>query len=220
MEAAEGIDNLGAQIEGGVVNGADAVGGELAAGAEAAQAGAAAAGEGAGAAVGGGEIGAGVAVGVETGLEVGALAAQTAQADSIPLDLQDGDVATADASLKKVQAKGVTNPVQLAMLAGKPESQAAAAPLTAFQNILVLAPQQAQQARAPTALPSAIQARAATPVKTTTTASGGRKMLQSSSYPDCCNTYTVTAGDTLDSIAAAYGQPDNGAKIMQARIQI
>jgi hypothetical protein len=47
-------------------------------------------------------------------------------------------VATADASLKKVQAKGVTNPVQLAMLAGKPESQAAAAPLTAFQNILVV----------------------------------------------------------------------------------
>ena len=47
-------------------------------------------------------------------------------------------MATADASLKKVQAKGVTNPVQLAMLAGKPESQAAAAPLTAFQNILVV----------------------------------------------------------------------------------
>jgi LysM repeat protein len=66
----------------------------------------------------------------------------------------------------------------------------------------------------------ASQAGAATPVKTTTTASGGRKMLQSSSYPDCCNTYTVTAGDTLDSIAAAYGQPDNGAKLMQARIQI
>ena len=47
-------------------------------------------------------------------------------------------MATADASLKKVQAKGVTNPVQLAMLAGKPVSKAAAAPLTAFQNILVV----------------------------------------------------------------------------------
>ena len=64
----------------------------------------------------------------------------------------------------------------------------------------------------------ALQAGAATPVKTTTPASGGRKMLQS--YPDCCNTYTVKAGDTLDSIAAAYGQPVNGAKIMQARTQI
>ncbi len=78
-----------------------------------------------------------------------------------------------------------------------------------------LAPQQAVMARAPTALPSAIQAGLATPVKPSAVAAGGRKMLQSA--PDCCNTYTIQSGDTLDSIAAAYGQPTNGARIMQVR---
>jgi hypothetical protein len=59
-----------------------------------------------------------------------------------------------------------------------------------------------------------LQAGDATPIKT---AAGGRKMLQSGGYPDCCNVYTVKAGDTLDSIGAAFGQPDHGATIMQAR---
>lgn len=56
---------------------------------------------------------------------------------NLPLDLQDALEATTDASLKTVQSKGVTNPIQLAMSAGKPVT-AAQAPLTAFQNILVV----------------------------------------------------------------------------------
>ena len=78
-----------------------------------------------------------------------------------------------------------------------------------------LSPQQAVMARAPNALPSAIQAGASTQVKPSALAAGGRKMLQSA--PDCCNYYTVLRGDTLDSIAMAHGQPTNGAHIMQAR---
>ncbi|CAL8472293.1 g11835 [Coccomyxa elongata] len=137
---------------------------------------------------------------------------QTAQANSAPLDLQDADVATTDALLKALQGKGMNNPATLAVQAGKPVTAAAQAPLTAFQNLLVLAPQQAAAAKAPNALPSALQAGAATPIKAP--AEGGRKML--ASYPDCCNTYTVKAGDTLASIATTYGQPDNGVKYLQA----
>ncbi|BDA47251.1 hypothetical protein COCOBI_10-0970 [Coccomyxa sp. Obi] len=194
-------------------------------------------GEAAGAAAGGGEVGLGVEIGVEAGLTVaeGAALAQTAQAclqllthphvlqdvactynvDSIPLDLQEGDVATADASIKAAQNKSISNPVQLAMQAGKKQNPSAQAPLTAFQNILLLAPQQAVMAKAPNALPSAIQTGLSAPVNPSSVASGGRKMLQSA--PDCCNTYTVKPGDTLTSIAQAYGQPTNGARIMQAR---
>lgn len=36
-------------------------------------------------------------------------------------------------------------------------------------------------------------------------------MLLSAGYPDCCNVRTVRAGETPKSIAAAYGEPDNGA---------
>ncbi|BDA47254.1 hypothetical protein COCOBI_10-1000 [Coccomyxa sp. Obi] len=157
----------------------------------------------AGAAVGGGEVGAAVGAGVT--------------ADSVPLDLQDGDVATTDASIKAAQNKGISNPVQSAMQAGKKQNPSAQAPLTAFQNILLLAPQQAVMAKAPTALPSAIQAGLATPVKSQP-AGGGRKMLQRA--PDCCNTYIVKPGDTLASIATAYGQPTNGVHIMQARTAV
>lgn len=53
------------------------------------------------------------------------------------LDLQDGDVATTDASLK-AQNNGISNPVQLAMQAGKKQDPSAQAPLTAFQNILLV----------------------------------------------------------------------------------
>ncbi len=60
------------------------------------------------------------------------------QATSAPLDLQDGDVANSDASLKTLQGKGVENPVALAMQAGKLVQAAAAAPLTALQNALVV----------------------------------------------------------------------------------
>ncbi len=81
--------------------------------------------------------------------------------------------------------------------------------------VMQLSPQQAVMARAPSALPSAIQAGLSTPVAPYVKATGGRKMLQSA--PDCCNSYTVKPGDTLASIASAYGQPDNGAHIMQAR---
>ena len=56
----------------------------------------------------------------------------------MPLDLQDGDVTTTDASIKSVQNKGIQNPVQLAMQAGKKQNPSAQAPLTAFQNILVV----------------------------------------------------------------------------------
>ena len=73
-----------------------------------------------------------------------------------------------------------------------------------------LAPQQAAAARAPSALPSALQAGAAAPVR----AAGGRKML--ANEPDCCNTYTVKPGDTLASIAAAHGQTTNGVTFLQA----
>ena len=82
-------------------------------------------------------------------------------------------------------------------------------------SVVQLSPQQSVRAKAPTALPSPIQAGLATPVKPSAVASGGRKMLQSA--PDCCNSYTVKPGDTLASIAAAYGQPTNGPRIMQAR---
>lgn len=54
------------------------------------------------------------------------------------LDLQDGDVATTDASLKVAQNNGISNPVQLAMQAGKKQDPSAQAPLTAFQNILLV----------------------------------------------------------------------------------
>ncbi|CAL8472294.1 g11836 [Coccomyxa elongata] len=174
-----------------------------------------AAGAAASEAVGGGAIGEGVAVGTEVVVDLGELfALQTAQADSVPLDLQDGDVTTTDASIKTLRNKGIQNPVQLAMAAGKKQNPSAQAPLTAFQNILLLSPQQAVMARAPTALPSAIQAGLSTPVNPSAVATGGRKMLQSA--PDCCNTYTVKPRDTLASIAAAHGQPTNGVDIMQA----
>lgn len=62
------------------------------------------------------------------------------QANSAPLDLQDADVATTDASLKTLQGKGIDNPATLAVHAGKPVSAAAQTPLTAFQNILVVGP--------------------------------------------------------------------------------
>ena len=78
-----------------------------------------------------------------------------------------------------------------------------------------LAPQ-AATAKAPSVLPSAIQAGLAAPVTTQPTGAG-RKMLQDQKNPDCCNSYTVKPGDTLASIATAYGQPDNGARIMQER---
>ena len=73
-----------------------------------------------------------------------------------------------------------------------------------------LAPQQAAVAKAPSALPSALQAGAAAPVR----AAGGRKML--ANEPDCCNSYTVKPGDTLASIATAYGQPTTGVTYLQA----
>ncbi|BDA47250.1 hypothetical protein COCOBI_10-0960 [Coccomyxa sp. Obi] len=216
-------DHLGAQIEGGGEAALQAAepGAEAAAqGAEAVAAsqpgaGGASAAEGAGAeagaAAGGGEVGLGVDAGVTAGLEIG-------EADNVPLDLQDGDVATTDASIKAAQNKGISNPVQSAMQAGKKQNPSAQAPLTAFQSFDVLAPQQAKMAKAPSALPSAIQAGLATPVSPSSVASGGRKMLQSA--PDCCNFYTVKPGDTLTSIAQAYGQPTNGAQIMQARTAV
>ncbi|BDA47253.1 hypothetical protein COCOBI_10-0990 [Coccomyxa sp. Obi] len=211
------------------LHGAEAAGDQLPADIELAgdvlQAGPAELGADAGAAAGGGDVGLGVEIGVEGVLSAGefAAAAQTAQArlqlpnhvDSVPLDLQDGDVANADASIKAAQNKSISNPVQLAMQAGKKQNPSAQAPLTAFQNLLLLAPQQAEMAKAPNALPSAIQAGVATPVNPSAVPSRGRKMLQSA--PDCCNTYTVKPGDTLASIAAAYGQPTNGAHVMQAR---
>ncbi|BDA47252.1 hypothetical protein COCOBI_10-0980 [Coccomyxa sp. Obi] len=155
-------------------------------------------------------------LGAEAGGEAGGgVLGSVVEVDSVPLDLQDGDVATADASIKAAQNKSISNPVQLAMQAGKKQNPSAQAPLTAFQNILLLAPQQQVMAKAPSALPSAIQAGLAATVSPSAVASGGRKMLQSA--PDCCNSYTVKPGDTLASIAAAYGQPTNGARIMQAR---
>lgn len=61
-----------------------------------------------------------------------------AQADSLPLDLQDGDVTTTDASIKTLENKGIPNSVQLAMAAGKKQDPTVQAPLTAFQNILLV----------------------------------------------------------------------------------
>ncbi len=60
------------------------------------------------------------------------------QADSAPLDLQDGDVTSTDALIKSVQKQGVPNPAQLAMQAGKKQDPSVQAPLTAFQNILLV----------------------------------------------------------------------------------
>ncbi|BDA47255.1 hypothetical protein COCOBI_10-1010 [Coccomyxa sp. Obi] len=234
---ADGAEGLAASQPGGA--GAAASASEAEAGAAGAQ------GLGAeiGGAVGGGEIGLAVEGATTATLEAGAVGLQTAQArlhpldhvpcsaafsrhpiaetrlqcgaDSVPLDLQDGDVTTTDASIKAAQNKGISKTVQRAMQAGKKQNPSAQAPLTAFQNIALLAPQQAVMAKAPSALPSAIQAGLSTPVNPSSVASGGRKMLQSA--PDCCNSYTVKPGDTLTSIAQAYGQPTNGAQIMQAR---
>ncbi len=71
-------------------------------------------------------------------LLIGGPSVSITQADSLPLDLQDGDVATTDASIKAAQSKGITNPVQRALAAGRKQNPSAQAPLTAFQNILVV----------------------------------------------------------------------------------
>ncbi|KAK9917460.1 hypothetical protein WJX75_004543 [Coccomyxa subellipsoidea] len=152
--------------------------------------------------------------------ELGAVALSTAQVDSAGLDdLQDGNVAAADSSFDQVQGTALANPttaVNAALTAGRPLSALSpGASITAIQNSAVLAPRPQPVAASPTALPSSFAAGIAASKAVT---AGGRKMMQTakSSAPNCCSTYTVVQGDTLDSIAAKFGQsPKNGAAIIK-----
>lgn len=72
----------------------------------------------------------------------------------------------------------------------------------------------------PTTLPSSIVGGIAVGKAAADKAAGGRKMLESTSAaPNCCTSlYTVKQGDTLNSIATAYGQPTNGPAILQVPV--
>lgn len=81
-----------------------------------------------------------------------------------------------------------------------------------------LAPRPQPVAASPKALPSSFAAGIAASKAIT---AGGRKMMQTSKSgaPNCCSTYTVVQGDTLDSIAAKFGQsPKNGAAIIKVKL--
>ncbi|EIE20394.1 hypothetical protein COCSUDRAFT_57542 [Coccomyxa subellipsoidea C-169] len=149
--------------------------------------------------------------------ELGAIALSTAQVDSASLDdLQDGNVAAADSSFNQVQGTALADPTKALNAALTGGRLLSALPpgtdVTTLQNSAVLAPRPQPVAASPTALPASFAAGVAA-----SKALAGRKMMEAAhSAPPCCDTYTVLQGDTLDSIAAKFGQPKNGPAIIRA----